>query len=165
MSRRLLRIVALTAALMGVNSCALGSASPPTPQICDGIGAELGGCREDLPEYTGADCRAVAEEYGAFLDVEARAVLAGPEGVDGEARSVRLRQAVILLAILAERHLDEVGRPRCDASEFLEAAEPNFSDELRDGVGAAMYDGRPMVTYEEWLADVETILSVVEEKD
>lgn len=155
------RLVLCLSLLLG--ACGPGAASP-TSAICDGIAAEMGGCGEDLPAFTADDCDGVAREWGRQIDSQVRAIISGPDAVDGEARSVRIKQAAVLLSALAGRHLDDVGvRAQCDATEFLEIGEGEFSDELRERVGGAMFDGEPVVPYEEWLADLARTARSIED--
>jgi hypothetical protein len=143
--------------------CGLGAASP-TSEICDGMAAEMGGCDEDLPTFTADDCDGVAREWGRLVDSQVLNIISGPEAVEGEARSVRTRQATVLLSTLAGRHLDEVGvRAQCDATRFVEVGEGEFSDDLRQQVGSAMFDGQPVVPYEEWLADLARTATSIED--
>jgi hypothetical protein len=41
-------------------------------------------------------------------------------------------------------------------------AKAQFSDKLRSGVGSIIYDGDPGVSYEEWLADMEKFIAVID---
>lgn len=144
--------------------CGLGTPSG-TPEICDGMAAEMGGCDEDLPSFTSDSCDGAAREWGRLVDAHVLDIISGPEAVDGEGRAVRLKQAVVLLSALAGRHLDEVGiRDRCDSEPFVEVAEAEFSDTLRAQVGSAMFDGAPVVSYEEWLLDVARIATTIEDE-
>lgn len=128
--------------------------------------ADIGGCRSDLPVFQGEDCAAIGREFGAYLNDETLAIVQGPSDVDGEARSVRLKQAMTLMASLANTQLDALGlRSACDAPQFLAAAEPEFSDELRATVGDALFDGQPAATYQEWFADVERSVSVIDTEE
>lgn len=153
------------ATLMALAACSTVPETP-TPSICDGIGADIGGCRSDLPVFEGEDCAAIGREFGAYLNDETLAIVQGPSDVDGEARSVRLKQAMTLMASLANTQLDALGlRSACDAPQFLAAAEPEFSDELRATVGDALFDGQPAATYQEWFADVERSVSVIDTEE
>ena len=154
-------VVLLAVVLAG---CGLGSALG-TPEICDGMAAEMGGCDDDLPSFTADSCGGAAREWGRLVDAQVLDIISGPEAVDGDGRSVRLKQAVVLLSTLAGRHLDEVGiRDRCDSEPFVEVPEAEFSDELRAQVGSAMFDGAPVVSYEEWLLDVARIATMIEDE-
>jgi hypothetical protein len=41
-------------------------------------------------------------------------------------------------------------------------AEPEFSADLRAKVGAALFDGEPVATFDDWLADVTRTLAVID---
>jgi len=53
----------------------------------------------------------------------------------------------------------------CDIPAFMAAAEPTFTAELRAKVGAGLYDGDPMASYEEWLEDVKRTLRVIDAEE
>jgi hypothetical protein len=126
--------------------------------------AEMGGCDPALlPTFEGLDCDQIAQEFGEFLDTQTVAVLEGPEMVDGNGRSVRLKHRMVVLTTLAGRRLDELDlRGECDIVGFLATAEQRFSAELMSGVGAALYDGDPVATYEEWRTELERTLALIE---
>lgn len=50
----------------------------------------------------------------------------------------------------------------CSGRAFLDVAEPDFSPALRAGVGAAIYDGNPVASYQEWLDDVARTLRIMD---
>lgn len=164
MSLRRACYLVLLLGLLGTPACSiLQPADSPSPSICDFMDAQMGGCDADLPEFTGEDCEAIAAEFGRFLDARTVAILEGPEGVDGEGRSVRLKQDMVLLSTLAGRRLDELElRGACEPGEFLRAVEAEFSDALREGVGMALYDGNPPATYDEWRDELLRTLAVIE---
>jgi len=47
---------------------------------------------------------------------------------------------------------------------FLEAAERGFSNELRAGIGHAMYDGQPDVSYQEFRDGLARVMSGIGKK-
>jgi hypothetical protein len=53
----------------------------------------------------------------------------------------------------------------CDMPEFLAAAEPQFSQRLRSGVGAALFDGDPVMTYQDWVADVKKVVRMIDQNE
>lgn len=60
-------------------------------------------------------------------------------------------------------HLRRLGiRDRCDVPEFMAAAEPLFSQGLRARIGTAMFDGNPVMTYQDWLVDVRKVAGVID---
>ncbi len=138
----------------------------PTASVCGGVDAQLGGCDEEQPEFTATDCAGAGREFGALLDERTLAIIEGPEAIGGEARSVRLRQAMVLVSARANDHLREQGiHADCDMPEFLEAAEGEFSAALRDGVGIALYDGAPPATYAEWRSELTLMLGIIDAEE
>ena len=92
------------------------------------------------------------------------AVLDGPAAVAEKARSVRLREAVNITTVDMMLRLASFGlQADCDLPEFMAAAEPLFSAELRAGVGGALWDGDPAATYEEWLDDVRRVVRMIDD--
>jgi hypothetical protein len=159
---QLLRMAALVFTVMTV-SCGAPPASGPTQTICDDVSSEVGGCDPGRHEYLGATCDEVAKEWAAVLDEAVLGVIDGPDSVDDEGRSVRLRQAIVITTIDADQHLESLDLAAgCNAEAFLATAEPLLSADLRTKVGGAMYDGDPLVPYEEWLADVRKVVAVIE---
>ena len=51
----------------------------------------------------------------------------------------------------------------CDVPEFMAAAEPMFSQTIRDGVGAALSDNSPPSTYQDWLDDVGRVIRAIDD--
>ncbi len=165
MSLRRVSWLLLIAALIGA-SCTLDPGQTPSRSICDGVGAELGGCDAEQPEFTQTECAAVGREFGALLDERTVGIITGPEGVDGEARSVRVKQAMVLVSVRANNHLREIGlHATCDVPEFLEAAEAEFSPELKRSVGEVLYDGAPPASYEEWLDELTRTIAVIDAEE
>jgi len=165
MSLRMVSVLLLLVGLVGT-SCSMSPSGSPARSSCDGIGAGLGGCDSNLPEFSATDCVGVAQEFGTALDERTLAVITGPEAVDGNARSVRLTHAMVLVSDLANRHLRATGlHADCDVPEFMGAAEAEFSSELRDSVGAFLYDGRPPATYDEWLEQLNRNIVVIDQEE
>ena len=163
MSPRIWITILLALGLIGAGCSAVVG---PTASICDGVDGQMGGCDEEQPEFTATDCAGVGREFGALLDERTLAILEGPEAVSGEARSVRLRQAMVLVSARANDHLREQGiHADCDVPEFLEAAESQFSAAVRDGVGIALYDGAPPATYEEWRSELTLMLGIIDAEE
>ena len=113
----------------------MGSAGNATqPPFCDGITAEVGGCDEDQPTYTGTTCAELAREWGDEVDRRLTAVIDGP-AVDGEAKSVQQSNVLVLTSTRLSMYMDRTGLlDSCDLREFLPIAEEQFSDKLREGV-------------------------------
>ena len=146
----------LVASLAG--GCSLVSASP-APSSCDGISSEVGGCDSGQPSFTGTTCNEVGAEWGEAIDTGIRAVIAEPPMVDGKQRSSRISDVMVLAFVRASKQLQATGQlESCTAADFLDAATPAFSDELKQGIGAALYDGSPNATYEQFLSEVQNVI-------
>jgi|GEM_PF-5447397 len=156
----ILAVVALVA------SCTLSQddTSQPSPTVCDGVSSEAGGCTLSRHTYTSVTCQDLAEEWATVVDATVVGVLHGPAEVEGQGRSVLLRQVVVIATVDLNEHLRDLGlRGSCVAGDFVATAEPAFSEELRAGVGDALYDGLPPASYEEWLADVLKTVRIIED--
>jgi hypothetical protein len=163
---RRLALPVLVAVVALVASCTLSqpSTSQPSPSVCDGVSSELGGCTANRHTFTSDSCNDLAREWATVLNDGVVAVLRGPSEVGDQARSVLLKQVVVITTVDLNARLAELGlRNTCDLQEFIATAEPVFSAELRTGVGDAMYDGLSPATYEEWLADVKQVTSIIED--
>jgi len=164
---RRLALPVLLAVVALVASCTVfqnDGTSQPNPTVCDGVSSELGGCTANRHSFTSDTCQDLAREWGTVLNEGVVAVLRGPAEVAGQARSVLLKQVVVITTVDLNARLDELGlRNTCTLQAFMATAEPVFSAELRGGVGDAMYDGLPPATYEEWLADVQKTASIIED--
>ena len=157
----LLAIVAVLAA------CQVGSTATPTPSVCDGVSSELGGCDLSVRHtFTGTTCEAVGSEWGTVLDRAIVEILKGPEEVDGNGRSVRLQQALVITTGDANQHLRRQGLiAECGVPEFLAAGTPHFSADLQSGIGAAHFDGNPMSSYGEWLGDIQSVVRMIDQDE
>lgn len=158
-------IVAATVVLaIGVGAIALGAFAPDSNQVCDGVQRTLGGCDANQPTFVGDSCSEVGAEFGAQLDRRIVDILRGAEVVEGQAKSARVSAAEFLLTARANQHLRRIGIVAdCRADEFLAAAEPHFSDELKAGLGPALsqFQDHPY-TYEEWRVDLLQTLSAID---
>jgi hypothetical protein len=141
----------------------MGSAEPSS---CDGISARAGGCDEDQPTYSGTTCAELAREWGDEVDRRLAVVIDGPAVVDGEAKSARQTSVLVLASTRLSMYMDGAGLlDSCDLPEFLPIAEQQFSDKLREGVGSIIYDGEPVVSYEEWPTDAKRYINVIDMDD
>lgn len=167
MSVRTALVWILAAVLMGAAAaCAVAPSGAPAASACDGIAFEVGGCEDGLPVFIGADCQSIGREFGTHLNVQTVGVIIGPADVGGEAKSVRIKQAMVLLVDLANRRLRETGlHGSCDGPEFLAAARTQFSAQLQAGVGLALYDGNPVASYQEWLDELGRTVSVIDTEE
>jgi hypothetical protein len=163
---RLLSVAVLALAVLSSASCNLPAQASPAPTVCDGVTSDAGGCTTERHEFSGTTCDDLAREWGSFVDKLAVAVIAGPDDIRGEAKSVRLKTAVLIASLdMNERMRDLSLRSECDVDGVLRVAEPLFSEALRSGVGGTMYDGDPMVGYDDWIVDVRRSLQVIDDED
>lgn len=106
----------------------------------------------------------MAEEWGRHLDNKVAVILDSPDGASGKSQSVLLFDAEILTIQLANKHLrDSALTANCEVDRFLQIAEGQFADTTVNGIGDIMYQGNPVVDYDEWTdrlrAHIEVILS------
>jgi hypothetical protein len=152
----------LVAVVAMVASCS--TPSQPSPTVCDGVSSELGGCTAARHAFAGNTCEDLAREWATVLNEGVGGILRGPAEVADQARSVLLRQVVVITTVDLNARLEQLGlRGTCKLPQFMATAEPVFSAEIRAGVGDAMYDGLPPASYEEWLADVEKTARIIED--
>lgn len=156
-------LAAIALALSTGTAGCTGLASTSAPTMCDGIDAEIGGCDPDRPSYVGTGCDAVAIEAGRQLDRRLAAIYAGPDNVNELSKSVRSLNATTLVLGLANQHLRANGDViRCPAESFVATMTTEFSEDVKRQAGTYIYDGQPVVSYDEFLADLRQIASVVE---
>lgn len=150
-----------------VAACSVPTATPtddPATTICDGIAAEFGGCSPDRPDYTGTTCAALAAEWGRDVDQRIFAVVEGPRDADGKAKSVRNTDVLVLTSLVLTRRLDALGmRAACNMDEFWPIAQQQLSDDVKAGAGSIMWDGDPIVPFEDWLARAEEIVRMIDD--
>lgn len=128
-------------------------AAPPAsqPVACGGIPADFGGCSSARPVFLGSTCAEIGAEWGESVDRGVLAVIRGPATVNGQQRSTRVSDVLVLASIVAGMRLDTLGLlATCDTPEFLNAARPRFSADLLDGIGGVLFDGSPVATTEDW---------------
>jgi hypothetical protein len=146
----------LSAAL--ASGCGIVSGTP-APSSCDGISSGLGGCAAGQPSFAGTTCAEVGAEWGQAVDAGIRAVIAGPPTADGKQRSARISDVMVLAFVRASQQLQTAGRLEgCSSADFLSAATPAFSADLKRGIGSALYDGSPEATFEQFLAEVQNVI-------
>lgn len=166
-TRRFAAAVLVAAAAASCTSIAPPTSSgPAVPEqsVCAGISSQLGGCSRERHAFRSTTCPALATEWAEVLDRAIVAILNEPPEVGGNARSVRLRQALVVITSDMNTRLRELNlNAGCDVPEFLAAAEPQFSAALRDGVGDSLFDGNPVMTYRDWLDDVTKVVRVIDD--
>ena len=145
-----------------ISGCGLVSGPKPTDQICDGVPADIGGCN-DPPTYVGSTCEALAAEWGRYVDDRVTQIINGPEDVDGARKSARIQQFLVLATVRMSLYMNRIGLlGACSSAEILAAAHPEFSPELKSSIGGALYDGDPIVTWDEFEAASLKALSVLD---
>lgn len=163
---RLLAIPVLLAVVAGVASCSpVAQSSPqPSPAVCDGVSSDMGGCTAERHTFIGDTCQDLAREWATVLNGGIVRVLQGPAVVENQGRSVLIRQALVITTVDLNMRLQELDlQADCDQPEFMAAAEPRFSAELRAGVGDALYDGLPPASYNDWLQDVRNVVRTIDD--
>lgn len=154
----------LLVVLWATVACGSGATASTTQTICDGISSEMGGCTGERHHFTGSTCVGLAEEWAVELDQQVVSILKGPDAVGDLGRSVRIRQALVLVTTDMHTRLTELDlQAGCDVPAFMAIAEGTFSEALRSGAGDALYDGNPPATYEEWLQDVRDVVRMIDE--
>lgn len=158
------RFIAVLLSVLATTCACQGVGQTPRPTVCNGVSSEMGGCAPGRHVFTASTCPDLAREWANALDGAVVTVLQGPPAVDLQARSVRIRQAMAIASVDLNERLRTLGlRGSCDVSEVMGIAEPLFSPALRSGVGAAMFDGEPVVGYEQWRADLLKMLQVIQD--
>jgi hypothetical protein len=157
-------IAGLILVASSTSACSVLSAPSPDTTMCDGVPADMGGCGSQRPTYRGMTCEELGSEWGQHVDAHLHAVIDGPAKVDDKQRSVLIHEELVLATTTVGLRLQEVGLlGTCKVATFLPAAEREFSDALRATIGSALYDGNPVATYEQFHAEVEHVLSVLDE--
>jgi hypothetical protein len=158
----------LAAAASLVSACtgAPGGASiaaTPTPEICGDIPADIGGCSSNRPVYQGTTCEAVGQEWGRWIERLVTPIFDDAGVVDGEQKSVRVHEALVLATITAGLHLDEVDLLGvCTSTDFVALADRGFSQGFRDGLGSVLYDDAPTATWDQFLFELQRAIKVID---
>lgn len=161
---RMLGFAMLLAVVAVIAACNTAPQVSPTQTVCDGVSSEMGGCTAERHDFTSSTCADLAREWATVLDAAVVAVLNGPDAVGDQGRSSLIRQALVITTIDMNVRMREVGlQADCDLPEFMAAAEPLFSAEIRARVGDALYDGKPPATYDEWLQDVRKVARLIDD--
>jgi hypothetical protein len=149
--------------VVGLSASCTNSGSPsPAATVCDGISSDIGGCTAERHTFTATTCEGLAREWAGVLDPQVVAILNGPADPI-QAESSRLKQAVVIVTTDMNTKLRALGLAQtCDVPAFMAAAEPVFSADLRAKVGSGLYDGAPVATYQDWLADTKQTVAVID---
>jgi hypothetical protein len=105
--------------------------------------------------FQGTTCDELAREFGAIGDPSLRSVVDGPKQIADEAMSVLVGKMQGLLVVAVTEQAGEAGViAECSMPEWLQQAERGFSDQLRQTIGGAAYDGNPVISYQAWLLEL-----------
>jgi hypothetical protein len=138
-------IVASLIALLALAGCSPAPAATPFQPV--------------ILAFQGSTCDELAREFGAIGDPSLRFVVDGPDQVAGEGKSVLVAkmQGLLALAVTEQAREAEVIAD-CTMPAWLQRAERGFSDQLRQTIGAAAYDGNPVIQYNAWLRELSDLL-------
>jgi len=143
-----------------------------TSSVCLALGLFVAGCTgsstppDGPPVYAGTTCAELAHEWGEEVDRRITTIIDGPDVVNGMAKSSRNIDALVQASTALSVHMDHLGLlNECDMPEFLPIAEQEFSGKLRAGAGAILHDADPVATYDEWYADMQRFLGVIDFED
>lgn len=165
-TRRNRGLVVLAAVLISLLAAACSGTltASPTPSLCAGVPAEMGGCSDERPVFTGSTCTEIGHEWGRAVDRRVLAVIAGPPTEDGKQRSARISDVLVLSSVVAGMRLDELELlPSCDVPEFLSAGQSQFSQQLQDTIGEVLFDGSPIATAEDWEVFLTRFVRIIDE--
>ena len=153
-------------AVLLVAGCRAAAVTPPPnaePSICNEIPSTFGGCDPDRPVFAGSTCQELAAEWGRDIDKRIVAVIHGPADASGNAKSARNVDALVLSSMVVRMRLDELGiRRSCGLDTFWPIADQQFSADLRSGAGAILWDGDPIVPFDDWAARAKDIVGMIE---
>lgn len=109
--------------------------------------------------FQATTCDDLANEFGAIADPSLRSVIDGPDQIADERKSVLIKHMQVLLAQSATEQAREAGViANCEMPAWLNQAEDGFTDDLRQRIGTAAYDGNPVIDYEAWLLELNNDL-------
>jgi hypothetical protein len=135
----------LAAALVLVTACAGPPAATPF--------------QPTILAFQAKTCDDLAKEFGAIADPSLRSVIDGPNQIADERKSVLVKRMQVLLAQSVTEQAREAGViADCSMPAWLEAAERGFTHDLRGSIGAAAYDGDPVIDYDAWLLELNNDL-------
>ena len=109
--------------------------------------------------FQATTCDDLAKEFAAIGDPSLRSVIDGPDKIAYEQKSVLVKRMQVLLAQSVTEQAREAGViADCSMPAWLEAAEQGFTDDLRQRIGTAAYDGNPVIDYDAWLLELNNDL-------
>lgn len=168
MSRKYVAVAVVALLLLaGAGTLFATLGQPDANRICRGVPAGMGGCDEPQPSYSATDCEGVGSEFAEQVEARQTVIMDGPPAVNDESRSVRLRNAMWLVAIRANQYLRDTGVIHaCDSDRLVSVTDATVSESFKARVGDYLWDSPETHTYEEWLEMVRQTLTIVDmEKD
>jgi hypothetical protein len=119
------------------------------------------GCGTPVPTFVGQSCAEVGQEFGSQFNARLVTIIHGPQVVDGADRSAHATYSQMYLSDRANKYLRDNGMVKaCDADEFVRAAEPMFSAEVRANAPILLFD--PQATYADWIAGVRKEIGIID---
>jgi hypothetical protein len=126
---------------------------------CRGITPSATPFAPTILSFQTTTCADLAKEFGAIADPALRSVIDGPDRIADEQKSVLIKRMQVLLAQDVTRQARASGViADCAMPSWLQEAERGFSDELRQAIGKAAYDGDPVIDYQAWLLELNNDL-------
>jgi hypothetical protein len=112
-----------------------------------------------IPAFQADTCDELAREFATITDGAMRAVIEGPDMIADEQKSVLIKRMQTLLAVAVTEQARKSGVVgTCAMPGWLQQAEHGFSNELRESIGKAAYDGSPVIDYQAWLLELSSDL-------
>lgn len=154
-------LLAVASAAMACGSA--GKTATSSPEYCDDVQADIGGCGPDRPVYEGTTCDAVAGEWGDAIERLIVPIFGEPPLLGDKQKSARVHDALVLATVTAGLHMDEAGMlGTCTSADFIAIAEPGLGQEFRDGIDDALYDAAPIATWDQFLFELERVIRVID---
>lgn len=126
---------------------------------CGGLGPSVTPFAPTILSFRTTTCSDLAKEFGAIADPALRSVIDGPEKIADEQKSVLVKRMQVLLAQDVARQARASGViGDCAMPAWLQEAEHGFSEQLRQSIGQAAYDGDPVIDYQAWLSELNNDL-------
>ncbi len=139
------RTVVVVVAALALGACAGGPAATPFQPV--------------IPAFQADTCDELAAEFATTADASMRAVIDGPDMIADEQKSVLIKRMQTLLAVAVTEQARKSGVVgTCAMPGWLQQAERGFSNELRQSIGKAAYDGNPVIDYQAWLLELSSDL-------
>lgn len=151
-------VIVVIAVILG--GCGPASTSArPTESFCNGVSTDIGGC-DPIPSFVAETCETLAAEFGTVIDAAMLDIINGPDGVAGKGRSIRIQhRGIVITTALTDRMIRLGILQNCTMPAFLDEAAAAFSSEMKSRIGAALSDGNPPASYEEFIDRLSRTMS------